>query len=110
MKIHFIFDKTKKSIFLKKKLLKKYKNYSKSKSDVFVVGGGDGFMLNSIKKNFKYSKPFFGINCGSYGFLMNKYTTINLNKSLSRAKKIIINPLEAIIKKKNFVEIMVFNF
>jgi len=55
IKIHFIFDKTKKSLNFKKKILKKFKNFSSSKANIFVVAGGDGFMLSTIKKNFKFN-------------------------------------------------------
>ena len=47
-----------------------YKNYKASLSDVIIVGGGDGFMLSSLKKYIKFKKPFYGINCGTFGFLM----------------------------------------
>ncbi len=93
-KINFIFDKTKKSLIFKKKILKKIKNSSPKKSDCIVVAGGDGFMLQSVKKNYKYKKPFYGINCGTYGFLMNKLNYKNLKSKIKRAKKININPIK----------------
>ena len=96
IKFHFTFDKTKNSQKLKKKLLNKYKNYSAKKSSVIVVGGGDGYMLNSLKKYEKFKKPFYGINCGTYGFLMNRYISDNLEKKIKRAKKIVINPLQIV--------------
>ncbi len=73
IKFHFLFDKNVKAKKLEKFLLKKYKNYQPKKSTHIIIGGGDGFMLNSLKKLYKYNKPFYGINCGSYGFLMNNY-------------------------------------
>ncbi|MDC0513574.1 NAD kinase [Pelagibacteraceae bacterium] len=94
IKLHFIFDKTKKAQALKKKILKKYKNYNLKLSSTIIVAGGDGFMLNSLKKYIKYKKPFYGINCGSFGFLLNKYTHDNLEKKIKNAKKSIINPLQ----------------
>ena len=93
-KINFIFDKTKSSLIYKKKVLKSHINYSAKKSDCFVVAGGDGFMLQTIKKNYKYNKPFYGVNCGTYGFLMNKYQFKNLESKIKKAKKIIINPIK----------------
>ena len=101
IKLHFIFDKTKKSLALKKKVLKKYKNYSLNKSDYIIVAGGDGFMLNSLKKYYKFKKPFYGINCGTYGFLMNKLDFKNLEKKIYKAKKTIINPLQLTTLDKN---------
>ena len=52
-KLNFIFDKTKKAKALKKKILDNYKNYSIKKSEIIVIGGGDGFMLKTIKKFYK---------------------------------------------------------
>jgi len=101
-KCHFIFDNTKKSLKLKKKFLTKNKNYPISSSNVFVVLGGDGFMLQTLKKYQKYNKPFYGLNTGTFGFLMNKYKINNLNKSITQAKKIIINPLMMNAITKNY--------
>tara|TARA_Y100001970_G_scaffold291337_1_gene428113 strand:- start:5582 stop:6352 length:771 start_codon:yes stop_codon:yes gene_type:complete len=97
---HFTFDKTKKSQNLKKILLKKYKNFTPQKSKYIIVAGGDGFMLKTLKKYFRFNKPFYGINCGSFGFLMNKYLTKNLPKKIMKAKKTSINPLEMITTNK----------
>ena len=58
-----------------------------------MVIGGDGFMLNSLKKYYKFKKPFYGLNAGSYGFLMNKYSKVKTHKNLRLAKTIRINPL-----------------
>ena len=98
MKIHFVFDKTKKSLKLKKKFLKVYKNYSPSNSDYFIIAGGDGFMLKNLKKFYRFNKPFYGINCGTYGFLMNNNNSVDLKKRLKNSKKIYINPLRATTK------------
>tara|TARA_Y100000590_G_C15475992_1_gene922098 strand:+ start:146 stop:910 length:765 start_codon:yes stop_codon:yes gene_type:complete len=93
-KYHFAFDKTEKNKRIKKILFKKYKNFSPSLSKVIIVLGGDGFMLQTLKKYQKYNKPFYGINCGSIGFLMNKYKTSKIDKSISKAKLFLISPLE----------------
>jgi len=58
-------------------------------------------MLNSLKRYAKFKKPFYGINCGTFGFLMNKYITNNLEKKVNRAKKSSINPLEVISLSRN---------
>ena len=71
--IHFVIDSTNKASVEKKKILKKYKNFSPKNCDVIVVVGGDGFMLYSIKKLQRFKKPFYGMNRGSFGFLMNKF-------------------------------------
>ncbi len=104
-KLHFVFDKTYSSKKFRKIIYKKYKNFTLKKSDIVVVAGGDGFMLKTIKKYYKYNKPFFGINCGSFGFLMNKYISKKIQNKILKAKTTVINPLEVntinINNKKN---------
>ena len=93
-KYHFTFDRIKKNKKIKKILLNKYKNYSPHLSNVIIVLGGDGFMLDTLKKFQKYNKPFYGINTGTFGFLMNRYNNQNLEKIISKTKLISISPLE----------------
>ncbi len=100
-KFHFVFAKTKKAILLKKNLLKKYKNYPVTKSSHVIIGGGDGFMLHNLKRLYKYNLPFYGINCGTYGFLLNKYENKDLNTKIKNSKKITINPLGLTCVDKN---------
>jgi NAD+ kinase len=92
-KIYFTFDKTIKSQKLKKLLLCQYKNTPVKNAEIIVVAGGDGYMLKTIKKYILYKIPFYGINCGSFGFLMNQYDSKNLERKIKNAKKTIINPL-----------------
>jgi NAD+ kinase len=94
LKFHFIFDKTKKAEKLKKKYIRIYKNHSPRNADHIIVAGGDGFMLSTLKRFSKYNKSFYGINCGTFGFLMNNHVENNLEKKIKRANKITINPLE----------------
>ena len=93
-KFCFIIDNEKKNNKLKKFLFNKYKNYSSKACNVIIVLGGDGFMLQTLKKYQKYNKPFYGINRGSFGFLMNKYKTSNISKIVSEAKLLTISPLQ----------------
>ena len=55
-KIHVAIDKTKKAQLNKKKILKLHKNYSPKNSNIIVVLGGDGFMLETLKKYQNYQK------------------------------------------------------
>ena len=93
-KYHFIFDEIKKNKKLKNFILKKYINYSPRLSNVIVVFGGDGFMLKTLKKYQKCNKAFYGINRGTFGFLMNKFKTYDVERSISKAKLVSISPLE----------------
>ena len=100
-KYHFAFDKTKKNNKIVKNFLKKYKNYPAKLSRIIIVLGGDGFMLNTIKKYSRYNKPFYGINMGSYGFLMNKFKSYELSKIISSTKLSAISPLQMKALTKN---------
>ena len=51
-------------------------------------------MLQTLKKYQKFNKPFYGINSGTFGFLMNKFKTYDVEKSISKAKLVSISPLE----------------
>ena len=93
-KYHFIFDKNKKNDKLKNFFLTRYFNYTCRSSNVIVVVGGDGFMLQTLKKYQRYNKPFYGINRGTYGFLMNKFKNLNIDNFISKTKPIVISPLE----------------
>ena len=89
-----ISDNTKSSIKIRNILKKKIKFNSIKKSKIIIVIGGDGFMLRILKKYYKLNKYFYGINSGSYGFLMNKFSKKNLFKNISLKKLIKINPLK----------------
>jgi len=96
-----ISDKNKKSSDIKNLLLKKIKNHEFKQVDLVIVIGGDGFMLETLKKNKNSKKRFYGINSGNYGFLMNKYSSKNIIKNLVNANMISISPLEMIVKNNN---------
>ena len=99
--IHLVLDKTKTSLKIKSQLLKKIKTTNLKKSDIIIVLGGDGFMLQTLKKLYKFKKPFYGINSGNYGFLMNKFSNANIIKNLNIANSIKIHPLQMTVTTKN---------
>ena len=90
--------KNDRSLKIKSSLTKILKKNNFKYPNLSIVIGGDGFMLQTLKKN-KNSKSFFyGINSGNYGFLMNKFNSKNLIRNLSKAKMITISPLEMTVK------------
>ena len=58
--------------------------------NLVIVIGGDGFMLQTLKKNKNKSNLFYGINSGNYGFLMNKFSKKNIIKNLLKAKAFLV--------------------
>ena len=100
-KLQIISDKNKKSLKIKKQLLKKINLQKFTSKNLIIVIGGDGFMLHTLKKNINSKKRFYGINSGNYGFLMNKFFSKNILKKLSKANMVSIYPLEMWVKNKN---------
>ena len=100
-KLQIISDKNKKSSKIKNLLIKKLNQDQFKKENLIIVIGGDGFMLETLKKNKNLKKRFYGINSGNYGFLMNKYSSKNIIKNLLNANMISISPLEMVVKNKN---------
>ena len=99
-KIYLVFDKTKNSLKIKNLLTKKIKITTLKKSNIIVVVGGDGFMLQTLKKLYKFNKLFYGVNSGNYGFLMNKFSNKNFIKNLKTSHNVKIHPLEMSVKTK----------
>ena len=97
-KIQIISDTNHKSLKIKFQLLKILNKSKISRPNIIIVIGGDGFMLQTLKKNKQTKKFFYGINSGNYGFLMNKFSSKNIIKNLSKANMITISPLEMSVK------------
>jgi len=103
-KVQIISDINKSSQKIKLVLINKIKKLDIVKSNITIVIGGDGFMLQTLKKNKNSKKFFYGINSGNYGFLMNKFSSKNMIKNLSKAKMVTISPLEMTVRNnKNLI-------
>ena len=100
-KIYLVFDKTKNSLKIKFFLTKKIQTTTLKKSNIIIVLGGDGFMLQTIKRLYKFKKPFYGVNSGNYGFLMNKFSNENFIKNLKNLRSIKIHPLQMTVKTRS---------
>ncbi len=96
--IQIISDKNLSSLRIKKSLFNIFKKSEPKKSNAIIVIGGDGFMLQTLKKYKKSKRLFYGVNSGNYGFLMNKFSSKNFVKNLNRSKTVSISPLEMIVK------------
>ena len=97
-KVQIISDKNLKSLKIKSLIQKKINQNKVKKSNITIVIGGDGFMLQTLKKNRKSKNFFYGVNSGNYGFLMNKFSSKNIISNLHKARMITIFPLEMVVK------------
>ena len=97
-KIQIISDTNQKSLKIKSQILNKINKSKVIRTNTIIVIGGDGFMLQTLKKNKQSKKFFYGINSGNYGFLMNKFSSNTIIKNLSKANMITISPLEMTVK------------
>ena len=104
-RVKIISDVNKKSLLIKKKIKKILTLKQINHQNIVIVIGGDGFMLQTLKKNKRTKKKFYGVNSGNYGFLMNKFIEKNFIKNLNNAKKITIFPLEMFSNRKKFLAI-----
>jgi len=93
-KAFIVSDKNNRSKKIKKLIEKQNNITTLKKANYLIVIGGDGFMLQTLKKFYKYKKPFYGLNSGDYGFLMNKFSKKNNLINFKNLKKISINPLQ----------------
>jgi len=75
------------------RLTKRYPQVAPSKADVIVALGGDGMMLESLHRFMGRGTPIYGMNCGTIGFLMNKYNEADLPARLAAAQLVKLHPL-----------------
>ena len=78
----------------KTKLIEKYGQNEAKDSDVIIPIGGDGFLLKNLHDYNKFDIPFFGINYGSIGFLMNTLANGNLDQIIRNSQEISLKALE----------------
>ena len=97
-RIQIISDKNQKSLKIKSSIQKKINQNKIKRSNITIVIGGDGFMLQTLKKNNKSNNFFYGVNSGNYGFLMNKFSLKNIISNLNKANMISISPLEMVVR------------
>ena len=94
MKFYFSNSKSKEAIEAKEYLVSKYGQNQPEDADIIVPIGGDGFMLKNLHDFNQLSKPFFGINCGSVGFLMNAKNDEDLEILVKQSHETILYPLQ----------------
>ncbi|MGI4752652.1 MAG: NAD kinase [Janthinobacterium lividum] len=62
-------------------------------ADVIMVAGGDGELLHNIHRYMHLNIPFYGVNLGSLGFLMNPLDIKHIIQNIQESTASILNPL-----------------
>ena len=77
-------------------LISTYGNVAPEDADAIIPLGGDGFMLETLRRYFSLvttGLPVYGMNKGHVGFLMNEYNPDNLVERLQNATVTPVHPL-----------------
>ena len=85
---------------------------ARGKADVIVVLGGDGFMLQTMHRFITARHlRFYGMNCGTVGFLMNTYEPEGLEERIRESLKVNLHPLKMFAEttKGKRVELLALN-
>lgn len=89
--MHFIASETETAQQALDALSARYGQTPWREADVVVALGGDGLMLSVMHQN--KGLPIYGMNRGTIGFMMNDYTTGDLQAAIAAAEETAINPL-----------------
>ena len=111
MKYHFISSNTSEANIAKKDYISSYNQTDPELADIIIPIGGDGILLKSLHDFNKLNKPFFGINYGSVGFLMNSIINQDLEELVNNSKSTNLKPLKmlAIDEQNNQHESIAYN-
>ena len=101
MKFHFISSNTSEAIKAKEEYIKSYNQTDPELADMIIPIGGDGILLKSLHDFNELNKPFFGINYGSIGFLMNSASMKDLTDVIKNSKSTDLKPLKMTAKDED---------
>jgi NAD+ kinase len=80
------------------RLRERYGQVSLEDAEVVVALGGDGLMLQTLHSVMGTSKPVYGMNFGSVGFLMNAFSEAALDERLAASQRTVIYPLAMAVR------------
>lgn len=92
-KLHFTAADTVEAQTALEELAKQYGQYAPEECDIIVPLGGDGFLLECLHAHYKKGKPFYGLNKGSEGFLLNLSLSDHLSERLPKSHAITLHAL-----------------
>lgn len=110
-RLAFVSDDRPEAVTARDRLAAQYGEVAEQEADAIVALGGDGFMLETLHRNLPGSKPIYGMNLGSVGFLMNEFSQDQLIDRINAAEHAVIFPLamDAICRDGQEVRAMAIN-
>jgi NAD+ kinase len=70
-----------------------YAAVSEADADIIIALGGDGTVLDVLRRRFDDRKPVYGMHRGTVGFLMNEYAEADLHARIRAAEHAVLHPL-----------------
>ncbi len=92
-RIAFVASKTPEAAEALAGLAAHYGNVEPEKAEVIVALGGDGLMLQTLRRFMRSGTPIYGMHRGTVGFLMNEFHQDALKERLAAAITSVIHPL-----------------
>ncbi len=92
-RIAFLSSPAPEALAARDRLARYYGDADPATADVIVALGGDGLMLQTLHRFMGTSKPIYGMNRGSVGFLMNEFSEMGLRERLAAAERSVVHPL-----------------
>jgi NAD+ kinase len=92
-KIAFLASSTDQASAAKTALDKRYGLVHEAEADIIVALGGDGMMLETLRKHIDKPVKVFGMNRGTVGFLMNEFDETGLLERIQAATLVTLHPL-----------------
>ncbi|MBY0447143.1 MAG: NAD(+)/NADH kinase, partial [Hyphomonadaceae bacterium] len=71
MRLHFVASQRPEAQAALAQLRQRYGQVGEAAADVIVALGGDGCMLETLRRRLIDGRPVYGMNRGTVGFLMN---------------------------------------
>ncbi len=78
---------------IRQRLANRYGDWPVGEAQAIVCLGGDGFLLETLHAILGQDTPVYGMNCGSVGFLMNRFDEDDLAARVARAQAAVLHPL-----------------
>lgn len=104
-RISFVASDTEESCAALSRLTARYGDTPTEGAEVIVALGGDGFLLETLRRFLDRGVPIFGMNCGSVGFLLNDYREDGLLERLAAAVPVTLHPLRMLARRVSGEEV-----